>query len=214
MAVRCRERHHRPAGNRRHPGPPRVPRRTRPAADAALTGNVAHPMAGALAKRATDPPGGVGGPSAWGPRGCQRTPLRRFTDVEPELEEFAVDPRCSPAMRRHLADETANLRANPGTAGPAGEVGPVTAEALTVPLGERIRLDDQLRRSSTAARSDAEQSRTPDRRRRAPASAAASGAPLPAGEAPGSREPPRGVTGRPPGRHQGRLRRGRRQRGP
>jgi hypothetical protein len=30
-----------------------------------------------------------------------------------------------------------------GTAGPAGEVGPVTAQALTAPPSERIRLDDQ-----------------------------------------------------------------------
>ena len=43
----------------------------------------------------------------------------------------------------HLADEVPDLRANPGASGPAGEVGPVAAEALAVPPGDRIGLDDQ-----------------------------------------------------------------------
>jgi len=43
MAVRCRERHHTPAGDRGHPGPHRVPRRTRPTADATRNLRLARP---------------------------------------------------------------------------------------------------------------------------------------------------------------------------
>ena len=54
-----------------------------------------------------------------------------------------MDPWRSPVMTRHLADQIPDLHVNAGTTRAAREVGPVTAEALSLPSGDRIRLDDQ-----------------------------------------------------------------------
>ena len=67
-------------------------------------------------------------------------------DIEPEFEQFTVDPRCSPTWvgARHLPDEFADLRCNRGSSpriSPAFP-GPVQSEASPVPSDDSLGLHD------------------------------------------------------------------------
>jgi hypothetical protein len=67
-------------------------------------------------------------------------------DVDPEFEQFPVDPRCTPTWvgLRHLPDELTDLQGNdwsPHTA-PTAFPGPVQPEAFSVPSDNGLGFDD------------------------------------------------------------------------
>jgi hypothetical protein len=71
---------------------------------------------------------------------------RRLADLDTELEQFAVDPRRAPERvgAAHLPNQVTNLalhRRPPGSRAPT----PKEAEAPTVPLNHRCRLDQHHR---------------------------------------------------------------------
>ena len=70
----------------------------------------------------------------------------RLGDLKPELQQFAVDPRCSPKriLHAHLPDQRAEIRLDlrppsPRTRFPA----PVAAKPGTMPTHKRLGTDDR-----------------------------------------------------------------------
>ncbi len=71
----------------------------------------------------------------------------RLADLNAELENLAMDPRCTPQRVgcTHLPDQLTNLAMYFRSSGAAGSraPAPVKAEALTVPLDHGCRFDQQ-----------------------------------------------------------------------
>ena len=81
-------------------------------------------------------------------------------DIDAKLEQFAVDPRCSPKRVRdaHVANELANVRRCLWSAtARSGFPAPIGSEASTVPADHCLRLENfqcvQYSRSHTIERS-------------------------------------------------------------
>src|SRR5713101_2941369 len=72
----------------------------------------------------------------------------RLPDIDAELEQFAVDPRCTPQRvgKAHVADQLAYLRRHlwPSPAGSRFPA-PICSEPCPVPTDHGIRLDDRQR---------------------------------------------------------------------
>src|SRR5664279_2936533 len=70
----------------------------------------------------------------------------RLRDIKPELEQFAVDTRCTPKriLHAHLPDQCAEVRLDLRPPSPGARLPtPVTAKAGPMPTHERLRLDDR-----------------------------------------------------------------------
>ena len=69
---------------------------------------------------------------------------RHLRHDEPELGELGMDTRRFPAVLRHRPNQMAHLRVNPGTTRMAslGNLRPVAAEPLPIPLGDRVGLHE------------------------------------------------------------------------
>src|SRR5712691_2989203 len=72
----------------------------------------------------------------------------RLSDIDAELEQFAVDPRCTPQWvgKAHVTDQPAYLRRHlwPSPAGSRFPA-PIGSEPCPVPTDHGIRLDDRQR---------------------------------------------------------------------
>jgi len=70
---------------------------------------------------------------------------RRLGDLEPELEQFAMDARRAPqwVLLAHPLDEFAQLTANPGPSWPTARFpAPIGPKPCAMPPQDRVRLND------------------------------------------------------------------------
>ena len=71
---------------------------------------------------------------------------RRLSDLEPELEQFAVDARRSPEQifHAHLLDQRTKVGVDPGPPSPrTGLPTPIAAKARLMPTHQRLGMDDR-----------------------------------------------------------------------
>lgn len=71
---------------------------------------------------------------------------RSFRDAKTQLEEFGVDPECSPSgvLGGQTPDEIADFFGHrPATGSPSGAPSPVATESCAMPSYDRVRFDDE-----------------------------------------------------------------------
>src|SRR5262249_11686214 len=70
---------------------------------------------------------------------------RRLGELEPELEQFTMDPRGAPqwVLLAHLLDEFAQLTAHSGPSCPTARLpAPISPKPCAMPPQDRVRLND------------------------------------------------------------------------
>ena len=66
-------------------------------------------------------------------------------DLESELQQFPVEPRCTPAVLGHQADQIANLPLDPRSPGTAAarDLRPVASEPFSAPPRDGVGVDEE-----------------------------------------------------------------------